>query len=217
MRPHLLDQRLINLFSHDHAEFLREIFNREHDGLRIVIPEVARGYEEIYRRFVMGKLIYKPDPKSDAGRIELPIRALANPLEGTFDLSGCGDTWKYLSISTGYRKSKKAENATKAEIFITPRFLVDRELQSTALHLQPTMVDWDETVAPVGIFWTWGGFGLQSFDYLVTESMSSLGTNNLYEKWQKGKADPHYATHGGRDVWWLKKEHPPLTFRFHFE
>lgn len=90
--------------------------------LDIAIPEVARGYEDIYRRFLGGKLIYT-DPSSKAKK-ELPIRALANPLEGTFDLSGCGDTGTYLSISTGYRKAQKAENASKVEIWLATWVLV---------------------------------------------------------------------------------------------
>ena len=149
-----------------------------------MIPEIARGYEEIYRRFSMGKLIYKPDPKSDKGRIEFPISALANPLEGTFDLSQCGDSGKYLSISTGYRKGKKAENASKLEIWFAPRFLIERNLGKTAAHFKTIMSSWSDTTAPVGIFWTWGGWDdLAYYDYLTSGSMDSFSDNNLYEKW----------------------------------
>jgi hypothetical protein len=105
--------------------------------LDIAIPEIAKGYEDIYRRFLGGKLIYT-DPSSKAKK-ELPIRALANPLEGTFDLSGCGDTGQYLSISTGYRKAQKAENTSKVEIWLAPWFLVNKNLSASAKHLQPIM------------------------------------------------------------------------------
>jgi hypothetical protein len=146
----------------------------------IVIPDIARGYEDIYRRFINGKLIYKPDPKSDAGKIELPIAALKNPLEGEFDLSQCGDTGKYLSINTGYRKGKRAENANKLEIWFAPRFLIEKQLTSSAKHFREIMDKWDGARAPVGIFWTWGGCdGLDRYDYLTSTSMDEIGSAEL--------------------------------------
>ena len=102
--------------------------------IRVAIPEVACGYEEVYERFLKGKLIYKPQEGSDVGRIDLPIAALANPLEGTFDLSKCGDAGNYFSISTGYRKQKIAKNESKVEIWFAPRFLIEKELKTTASH-----------------------------------------------------------------------------------
>jgi hypothetical protein len=125
-------------------------------------------------------LIYT-DPSSKAKK-ELPIRALANPLEGTFDLSGCGDTGQYLSIATGYRKAQKAENASKVEIWLAPRFLVERGLATTAKHLQPIMGRWDAAAAPVGLFWTYGGWGNADYEYLVSESLDLLGSEDLWEK-----------------------------------
>jgi len=148
----------------------------------IVIPEVARGYEDIYRRFLGGKLIYT-DPRSKA-KTELPIGALANPLEGTFDLSGCVDTGQYLSISTGYRKAQKPENASKVEIWLAPWFLVNKNLSSSAKHLQPIMGSWDSVAAPVGLFWTWGGWGNDDYDYLVTNSLDVFGSADLWEKYK---------------------------------
>ena len=159
--------------------------------LDIAIPEVARGYEDIYRRFLGGKLIYT-DPSSKAKK-ELPIRALANPLEGTFDLSGCGNTGQYLSISTGYRKAQKPENASKVEIWLAPWFLVNKNLSASAKHLQPIMGSWDEAAAPVGLFWTWGGWGNADYDYLVSESLDLLGSEDLLEKAKK--ALPHRKLH----------------------
>jgi len=153
----------------------------------LAIPEEAIGYEEVYRRFLGGKLIYT-DPTSKA-KTELPIRALSNPLEGTFDLSGCGDTGQYLSISTGYRKAQKPENASKVEIWLAPWFLVNKNLSSTAKHLQPIMGNWDAAAAPVGLLWTWGGWSdLGWFDYLTTHSMDGVGSEDLWEKWKKSRA-----------------------------
>jgi len=150
----------------------------------LVIPEVARGYEDIYRRFLGGKLIYT-DPNGIEKK-ELPIRALANPLKGTFDLSECGDTSQYLSISTGYRKAQKAANSSKVEIWLAPWFLVNKNLSSSANHLQPIMGNWDAAAAPVGLLWTWGGWSdLARYDYLVTNSLEDLGSEDMHEKWKK--------------------------------
>lgn len=135
-------------------------------------------------------MIYRPQKGSDVGRIDLPIAALANPLEGTFDLSMCGDVGKYLRISTGYRKRKIAENAGKLEIWFAPRFLIEKELKTTAAHFNEVFGCWCASV-PVGIFWTWGGWNdLSYFDYLTRQSLGDLGSSALYIKWM----DAHTTT-----------------------
>src|SRR5262249_35837814 len=102
----------------------------------IPIPLVAKGFEAIYQRFFNGVLVYRPNPDNDAGMIKLPIAALRNPLEDTFDLSQCGDTGKYLSISTGYRRQVNPANANKVEIWFAPKFLIDKYINSTAGHFK---------------------------------------------------------------------------------
>jgi serine/threonine protein kinase len=152
-------------------------------ALRPAIPPVAYGYEAIYQRFLNGALIYT-DPQS-RNQITLPIKELANPLEGTFNLSLCGDTGKYLSIATGYRKGKKPENTSKVEIWFAPRFLIEKELNSTAAHFKPIMGNWKQE-APVGMFWTWGGWDdMGWYDYLTNESMENLSKIDLYENYKK--------------------------------
>lgn len=154
----------------------------------IVIPEIARGYEDIYERFLKGVLVYRPTEGSDVGKIELPIAALTNPLGSTFDLSSCGDTSKYLSIATGYRKVQTPANAGKVEIWFTPRFLVDKEMPQLAQnhHIRAISGNWDASRAPIGIFWTWGGWnavGQMAYcDYLTVESMDEMGSENLLKK-----------------------------------
>jgi len=119
----------------------------------------------IYQRFLKGVLIYRPQKGSDVGRVDMPIASLANPLEGTFDLSRCGDIGKYLSISTGYRKEKKAENASKVEIWIVPQFLIKSALGTTAHHL--AAVNKRAHRAEAYILWTRGDWDdLTWYDYL---------------------------------------------------
>ena len=149
--------------------------------LEIKDEDQSNARVKIARRFLNGKLIYKPDPKSDKGKIEFPIADLSNPLEGTFDLSGCGDTGKYISIATGYRKSKLPENAAKVEVWIVPKFVVEKNVTGPASHYRAVINDWD---SPVGIFWAWGGDDLKSYDYLINKSFDEISTKNLYDNWQ---------------------------------
>ncbi|MES2252480.1 MAG: protein kinase [Pseudomonadota bacterium] len=150
---------------------------------RVTIPEFARGYEDIYRRFIGGKLLYKPDQNSTIGQIEIPFTSLLNPLEGTFDLSRCGDVGRYISISTGYRKGKIAANKDKLEIWITPKFVVENELRTSASHYAPILNSATWT-SPVGIIWTYGGWDdVAWYDYLTTKQFDEISSKNLYENW----------------------------------
>ncbi len=167
----------------------QHVIERNHPTeARLAIPSWLKSQDEaVYRRFVNGVLIYRPNPESDDGKIVLPIADLPNPLEGTFDLSQCGEAGKDLSISTGYRKGKKAENANKQEIWFTPRFLVEKELHGTASHFKGIFPARWTNNAPVGIIWTWGDWeGMDSYDYLTGQSMEVLSNNNLYKKWLCG-------------------------------
>jgi hypothetical protein len=150
------------------------------------IPEIARGHEEIYQRFVNGALIYRPNGDgADTGMITIPLSALSNPLEGEFDLSRCGDAGKYLSINTGYKKSKISSNANKVEIWITPKFVIDNALNTTAKHFKDISSKWT-TDATVGMFWTWGGSEIVSgnYDYLINKFPDELILNNFYDNWK---------------------------------
>jgi hypothetical protein len=156
------------------------------------IPLVACGYEAIYERFLNGSLIYRPSKKSDAGMMTLPIRELKNPLEGKFQLFYCqkrNTTMAiYLSISTGYRKRKNTD-LHSIEIWVAPRFLIERELNTTAKHFNSIMGNW-KPEAEVGLFWTWSGWASDDhdMDHLTTENMDSLSKIDLYENWKKSKS-----------------------------
>lgn len=161
----------------------------------------------IFERFYNGKLIYRPKEGSDEGMLTLPISDLRNPLGGMFDLSQCGNAGQYLSIAAGYRKVETSANANKVEIWLTPRFLVDKEMSQLAQNhhiralignwdaarapIRPLIGNWDAARAPIGIFWTWGGWNaaaqLTYCDYLVSESMDQLGSENLLIKYLKGQ------------------------------
>lgn len=148
----------------------------------IPIPLIAKGYEEIYKRFYNGRLIYK---KGQPDEVVLPFSGLSNPLEGTFDLSRCGDAGRYLSIATGYKQSKNPANASKVEVWIAPKFLIERNY---ATQMSGVVIQWTSTSAPIGLFWTWGGSEASAgCDYLTTETVDNISANNIYENWRHSR------------------------------
>ena len=159
----------------------------------------------IFDQFYKGVLIYRPIEGSDERMISLPISDLSDPLAGKFDLSQCGDAGREMSIATGYRKVQTPANADKVEIWFTPRFLVDKEMPQLAQnhHIRAIIGNWDAARAPIGIFWTWGGWdageGMAECDYLISESLGELGAGNLLENFQKGGGLP---SAGDAMVYW---------------
>ncbi|MGL5784422.1 MAG: hypothetical protein ACRCYZ_02990 [Alphaproteobacteria bacterium] len=156
--------------------------------------------EAIYQRFLGGVLVYRPDPNSDVGKVEFRISDFEDPLGGTFNLSRCGDTWEYLSISTGYRKKSVFVNKSKVEIWIAPRFLIEENLTGDASYFKPIMKNWDAERAPVGLTFNWGGWdgslGNRHYDYLMTQNMDQLSNGeNFYKKWLSAAPKPSVVMH----------------------
>ena len=161
--------------------------------IKVLIPKVVRGHEDIYERFLRGVLVYKPNRENDERKVEMRIAELDTPLEGTFNLSQFGVD-DVLSISTGYRKRKNPENASKIEVWICPRFLIEKKIAGSASHFSDIMDRWNADTAPVGIFFTWGdwddlswyeyGVELKWEDYNVENSLfritSPAGTRVTY-------------------------------------
>jgi hypothetical protein len=118
--------------------------------------------------------------------------------DGTFDLSTCGDTGKYLVITTNMDRFFKIqeENKDKTVILITPRSLVEQRTAPDhpfATH----MAGWDADNAPVGMFWRWGNDkNLAWVDSLTTEKMMGISACNLFENWRKSA-----RSHAERSPW----------------
>jgi len=182
-------------------------------------PPIAQDHKGVYDRFLNGKLIYRPYPNSDKGKVELRIADLEYPLNGTFDLSRCGDMGKYLSISTGYRKGKQSENKDKIEIWIAPRFLIEKELNTTASHLKPRMNylgDEDE----IYISWASSGSLDTASDDHTWKTMDEIPDYNLYitfiyevldTDWETAERED-FENHGYESHKALRMKH----FKFHF-
>jgi predicted GTPase len=157
----------------------------------MTIPEVARGHKEAYRQFLKGKLIYKPDPNSDAGRREFPISDLANPLNGMFDISGCGDSAQHLSISTGFRRAVNPGNSNKVEVWIVPRFVIDKNPEAQAYASDLAAIG-ELSGKPFDVFFNWGGWGKMSRYWVAPVS-----SDNLFDDYRRARCVPG-ADGGGR-------------------
>jgi hypothetical protein len=145
----------------------------------------AKGHEENLKQFLNGKLIYKLKSANEEGKIELKISNLKNPFAGTFELSMCENVGTYIAVMTGIRKGKVQENADKVEIWITPRFLIEKFLESSAKHFEPLMNGWDESTAPLGLFYNWGDWSdLSWYEYLTNKSPTDISSRNLHENWR---------------------------------
>ncbi len=140
------------------------------------------GHEEILKKFLNGKLVYRPNKNNNDGMIEFKISDLANPFAGTFDLSKCGDTGKNLAIMTGFRKEKIEENKNKVEVWITSRFLVERFRESNAKHFEPILGNWDGEKAPIGLFYTRGNWDrLAQYECVTNKTLNQISGKNLFE------------------------------------
>lgn len=139
------------------------------------VPQIARGYEAVYNRFINGRLVYK----GPAGERSFLISDSVNSsLEGEFNLSGL--TYKsgsttynidtYLRIRLGYRKS--VENDSKVTVWLVPKFVV------SGVESSFSTVEW---TSDIGIFWTYGNDALSSLDYLTKMQFDGISSKNLCE------------------------------------
>lgn len=151
------------------------------------VPDIAVGYEDVYLRFVKGYLVYRPNPKNNVGRVELPIGAFPNPLEGTFDLSRFVEATRnaagLLTVSVGYKKERSAVNLSRVEVWVVPKFIVEKDQATIAAHFSPII---GEFIAPVGLFWTTeNDEDLKPYDYLVASSLDEIASKSLYHLWSE--------------------------------
>jgi hypothetical protein len=100
-------------------------------SLVTVITTIPSTEEAFYRRFIAGKLVYLPNGMG-GDKIEIPFSSLPN---GTFDLSACGTLRKYFRVSIGY-KTHTLPGDRRTEVWITPRFLVEQNLDGSADYLR---------------------------------------------------------------------------------
>jgi hypothetical protein len=172
--------------------FFQSVISIRYPGNEMLL-EWGKVDQEACFRFLNGKLIfdftklegYIPGKHgNEEGKIVLSIAEMGNPLEEEFNLSKCGNSADLLTISTGYRKVKKAKNEMKAEIWLAPMFLVEKELNTTAGHFKGIFPSKWNVNASVGMFWNWGSCDtIEWYDYEISIDMDILSTMNFHESW----------------------------------
>lgn len=156
---------------------------------------ITKDNEKVMQQFLNGKLLYKPNKDNNEGIIELTILDLKNPFAGMFNLSLCnnpewGNAGKYIAVMTGFRKGKMEKNKDKLEVWISPRFLIEKFKESTAKHFEPILKQWngklpfiktwDEKIAPVTLFYTLGNWdNLSWYEYSMDKTPAELSTKSL--------------------------------------
>lgn len=167
-------QKEYNITDPDNIETLKRVYNAKLIYIETFVIRGSRDHPED---------IYYPNPETEKPT-ELLISELHHPLNGKFNLSKCGDKEKFVSFNMGHRKIKNPKNDSKIEIWIAPRFLIEKELNSTAVHFAPIMKDWDAEKAKVCIFFNWGGWdNFDRYDYIIDQAPEQLGNGNLQKKW----------------------------------
>jgi hypothetical protein len=133
------------------------------------------------QRFLNGKLTYT-DPKTNEVTQELKI-----PFKGTFDLSQCGDIANYITITTDPSVFFAIDKANpRLNILIAPHFLIKALSEDEVFQpfVQGILGQWDNRVAPIGIFWRMSTKeNLPYYDYLITATVHEITSRNLYENW----------------------------------
>lgn len=141
--------------------------------------------ENIYQIFLNGRLVYKPDSKSDNGKIVFKILDFLPSPFGTFNLSQCGNTAECLMITTDPSVFFEIdETDPKFKILIGSKFLIQRFKNTHTSRFAAILDNWDNDKAPIGLFWTGADYELSSYDYLVSSPMVEMSSRHLYQNWQ---------------------------------
>ena len=158
-----------------------------------------------------GTLSYTDPETKEVKRMK--ISDFEDPLNGTFDLSGCGDRHSKVRITTSVEEFFKVggENEDRLVVLANTHDLIH------GLHAEKFegIKNWDPVVAPVGLFWRWGNWeDLSWYDYLTTSSIDDVASVDLYENWAKSRPTARLRAEcvGGERRRWPDSH----VFMFHF-
>lgn len=154
---------------------------------------VTPANEQVYRTFFSGILECRRDVNDKDPAYVLPLLPLMNLSTRTLDLPADITASKYLIITDHVQRFFQIGGdkdhilfATKAMIAIRMKSLnMSVELKA---KLDEIMTQWDESIAPIGIFWRYSySKDLTWFSYLITQDFPSISSCNLFENWQASR------------------------------
>jgi hypothetical protein len=143
--------------------------------------------EEIYQQFRNMQLIYRPNPYSNKGKIQLSIPMGHNPFKYTFDLSSCGDCDRRMAITNDLERffTIRGKNENKIVIYFGTHFWINKNIDSLVCPFNTIMTSWEAEQAPIGIFWRFGNCSTDVCDYLTSQPSAELSNVDLHENWQE--------------------------------
>lgn len=131
------------------------------------------------------KVVYKSDPANNLGMKIFKIPAFSSPFDFQFVLSECGEAGKHVCIKTGYRRESTQDHQDKTVIWITPRCMVVKDLETIAPYYKRIMHEWLPEV-PFGLFYVWGNwYDLNWYSHLVTQRPPQINIMNCYQLFAK--------------------------------
>jgi hypothetical protein len=147
--------------------------------------------EQIYKTFFNATLECRKDPKDKEPAHILPFIPLMNLSVKAFNLPADIEASKYLVITDKFQRFFEV-GGSKGHILFATKAMITMRMKSMNMSpelkakLDEIMANWDESVAPVGIFWRWSDNGdLTWFDYLVTQDLTSISSRNIFDNWKK--------------------------------
>ena len=160
---------------------------------------VTPANEAIYRTFFNATLECRKDPSDKNPAHILPFIPLMNLSVKAFVLPADIEASKYLVITDKLQRFFEV-GGSKGHILFATKAMITMRMKSMNMSdklkakLDEIMANWDDSVAPVGIFWRWSDDGdLTWFDSLITQDLTSISSCNIFENWKKSNRYMDYV------------------------
>jgi len=153
--------------------------------------------EDCLRRYwgspLNGLTLTYTDPETQVVK-HMKTSGSEHTLKGTFDLSECGKTSKYLRITTSVEEFLKVGNENKDRVVV----LVSTHGLINGLHadkFKDACDRWNPEVASVGLFWRWGDRVIRTKDDYGCQLLPASGMIS------EGAIAQFLRTHGHRQIY----------------
>ena len=152
---------------------------------------VTPANEAIHRTFFNATLECRKDPRAKDPTHILSFEPLMDLSVKAFVLPADIEDSKYLVITDKLQRFFEV-GGSKSHILFATKAMITMRMKSMNMSdklkakLDEIMENWDDSVAPVGIFWRWSDDGdLTWFDSLITQDLTSISSCNIFENWEK--------------------------------